>query len=67
LINAEALETAKGKKARDTLMRRFRKQPQIVFKSRFRDAYGRYVADVWSDEVYINQLLLDKFLAVKVG
>jgi hypothetical protein len=65
-INAEPLETPKGKKARDFLARIFKKQPSIILKSRFRDAYGRYVADVWADGVYINQLLLDKFLALKV-
>lgn len=65
-INAEPLETPKGKKARDFLARFFKKQPLILLKSRFRDTYGRYVADVWSDDVYINQFLLDKFLAVKV-
>jgi len=38
----------------------------LRFRSRFRDPYDRYISDVWVGEVYLNQVLLDKGLAVRV-
>lgn len=74
-INAPELSTSAGKKSALALKRILKKVPFVIVKTTATDVYGRYVCDVFlasegdaqkaaNDGVYLNQLLLDRGLAV---
>jgi len=65
--NVAERHTPVGDKARLAVQRLLKKEThptyQIDFKSRSRDLYDRYIADIWLGGVYLNQWLLDQGLA----
>jgi len=77
-INAPEIGTDEGKKSSKALSKILKDVPFLVIKTMKNDIYGRYVADVFlpdenskddaqkvADEgIYLNQLLLEKKLAV---
>jgi endonuclease YncB( thermonuclease family) len=77
-IDAPELKTDAGKKSSRALSRILKNIPFFVIKTMKNDIYGRYVADVFlpdesleddvnkvaEEGVYLNQMLLDKGLAV---
>ena len=77
-IDAPEISTAAGVKSANALARILKNIPFLIVKTTRTDVYGRYVADVFlgnselkndpqkvADEgIYLNQLLLDKKLAV---
>jgi len=76
-INAEAIETPGGQKARDYLVSKFKGCKFVAIKSYWRDKFDRYLVDVFYDKnesdfesliqngTFLNQDLLDKGLAVR--
>jgi len=62
-INTPELGSVQGKKAKDFVINQIGKSKTLTFKSRSRDAYDRWLSDVWADDIYLNQLLLDKGFA----
>lgn len=65
-INAEELETPRGKKAQAFLLREVKKADRLLIRTRLTDKYDRFIADVWCGGKYLNQSLLDAGLASKV-
>ncbi len=65
-LNAEALKTAPGERARNWLRRQLAGNSILDLRTHKTDRYDRYIAEVWSGDLYLNQALLDKGLAVPV-
>ena len=80
-IDAPELETAQGAKSSAALKKILKNTPFLVVKTSSVDVYGRYVCDVFLPEnsaetnaqkvadsgIFLNQLLLDKGLVVRVS
>lgn len=56
--DAPSLKTKAGAVARAKLQKFFYKETALYFKSRFRDRYGRSLADVWVGNLYLNREML---------
>ena len=79
-INAAEIATDAGKKSARALQKILKDLPFLIVKTTGVDVYGRYVADVFLSEagqendpqkvadegVYLNQMLLDRGLAVRM-
>lgn len=64
-INAIEAKEKGGKKATEGLKKILKNQEYFIVKTSSTDTYNRYLADIFlNDGTYLNQLLLDKGLAV---
>ena len=64
-INAAEASARGGKKATDGLKKILSTQDSFIVKTSSTDTYNRYLADIFlNDGTYLNQLLLDRKLAV---
>lgn len=59
-IDAPELARAVGERAKRYLARKLKAAKDVVIMSSRSDKYDRYLADVWIDNVYLNQLLVDQ-------
>lgn len=75
-LDAPEIETAEGQEAKrfvESVIARSRGSGDeaisapVVITTVKSDKYDRYLVDVWSDETYLNQNLLDEGLAVRVS
>lgn len=77
-IDCPELVTEEGKRAKRFVEKQLAKVSEVILTSTRSDKYGRYLADVWlpakavilsnaKDLVFLNQLLLNEKLAVKMG
>ena len=64
-INAEELTTANGRKAKRLLETEITKAPELLIRTHLTDRYDRYIADVWTGGLYLNNELLRAGLAVR--
>lgn len=65
-IDCPELDTSLGRKAKRFVESELASVPYVVITSSRSDKYDRYLADLWVEETYINQELIDKGLAVRV-
>ena len=77
-LDAPEIESAEGKEAKEFLEEMLnaansvergadsKTNVRVLIRTVKSDKYDRYLADVWIDEQYINQALLDEGLAVRV-
>lgn len=63
-INTPEIKTTEGQRAKRFVTRLLKTAEEIVIKTYWEDKYGRYLADVWVGDEYLNQRLLDENLAV---
>jgi len=72
-LDAPEIESAEGKEAKAFLESRFRKsKASILIRTTRSDKYDRYLADVYitdteGNQVFLNNLLLESGLAVRMG
>jgi len=64
-IDTPEIKTAHGQKAKRFVTEILKQADEIVVKTYWEDKFGRYLVDVWVDDEYLNQTLLDNGLAGK--
>lgn len=62
-IDAPERKTEKGQAAKRFVTRQIKQANEIIVRTHWEDKFGRYLVDVWVDDEYLNQYLLDEDLA----
>jgi len=62
-INTPEIKTAEGQKAKRFVTNFVNQSDHMIVKTHWEDKYGRYLVDVWIENEYLNQRLLDEGLA----
>ena len=63
-INTPEIETKEGQRAKRFVTRVLEGADDMIVKTHREDKFGRTLADIWIDDEYLNQRLLDEGLAV---
>ena len=66
-INSPELQMPAGERAKRYLVRKLRRNAQIIIGTSKADKFDRYLADIWADQKYINQQLVKAGHAVVAG